>query len=136
MDALRAEFQAQVEMYLKSIQSRVEALFKQGIDESIYQYYTPVEYKRSYMFLNSVKAHIDLATGKMYVYSDINTGYYSAVTGEDVSDSISTWLQRTGHYDGKGSGQYHSYQKRGYLQRCYELIHNEFPDLEVEIIEE
>ena len=135
MDALRAEFQAQVEMYLKSIQSRVEALFKQGIDEAIYQYYSPVEYRRTYMFLNSVKAHIDLATGKMYVYSDINTGYHSVVSGDDVTNSISNWLE-SGHYDGRGSGEYHSYEKRDYLERCYELIHNEFPELTLEIIKE
>ena len=87
------------------------------------------------MFLNSVKTHIDLATGKMFVYSDINNGYYSAVTGEDVTGSISKFLNK-GHSDGRGSGQYHTYTPRSYLDKCYELIHNTFPELILEIIEE
>ena len=135
MDSLRAEFQAQVDAYLESIKNRISELFKQGIQESIYDYYSPTEYNRTYNFLNSVRTDIDLVTGKMFVYADVTSGYVSAVSGKDVSDSISNWLNK-GHYDYKGSGEYHSYEKRNYLLRCYALIHDEFPELDLEIIEE
>jgi len=138
MDNLRAEFQMQIQLYLKSIEPEIQSLFKQGIQEAIYDYYTPVSngYSRTYMFLNSVRTHVDLATGKMYVYSDINTGYYSAVSGEDTTSSISNWLNQ-GHSDSTGiGGQYHNYTPRNYLSRCYELINNKFPFLDLEIIEE
>jgi len=137
MDNLRAEFQMQIDLYLKSIQKEVENLFKQGIQEAIYDYYTPVVggYHRTDMFKNSVRTHIDLATGKMYVYSDINNGYYSAVTGADVTGSISNWLEH-GHSDGRGGGAYHTYTPRNYLEKCFELIHNKFPELILKIIEE
>ncbi|HEY5588422.1 MAG TPA: hypothetical protein VIK86_05635, partial [Candidatus Paceibacterota bacterium] len=72
MDDLSTQFKAQTDLYLESIQTRIAELFKESIQESIYDYYSPTEYNRTNMFLESTKTHIDLETGIMYVYSDLN----------------------------------------------------------------
>lgn len=119
---------------ITTIQKRLEELFKEAVQSEVYDYYNPIEYERSYMFLNSIKSHVN-ADGDIYIYSDINSGYYSAVTGEDVSQYISGWIER-GHSDGKGTGQYHSYEPRLYLEKARAIIEAEFPMLNVEIIED
>lgn len=121
---------------IKIICKRVEELFKQAIDETIYEAYSPNTYDRTYMFRDSVKAHYDENEDVIYVYSDINTGYYSAVDGRDVTPAISYWLEH-GHEDNTGiNNAYHSYSGREYLRRAEELIKKEFPDLDIEIVDE
>lgn len=139
MDSLQSEFQLQIEIYLKSIQKEVENLFKQAIQESIYDAYNPTkQYVRTYTFLNSVRANIDLTTGKLFVHTDLNEGsnYYSAVDGSSQFSNIETYLE-SGHKDSTGiSGMYHSYAPTLYLERAYELINRKFPELTVKIIKE
>lgn len=142
MDDLQAQFKKQIDEYLQHIQSRVEKLFKQAIQSAIYDYYTPVQggYHRNDTFLNSVKAHIDLETGIMYVYNDLNEGsnYYSEVDGSPQFQNLANWMEY-GHSDGygiasKGYNQYHQFEGRRYLETARDLIQSEFPDLKIEII--
>lgn len=142
MDDLQTQFQQQIDEYLMSIQDRIQELFKQGIQESIYDYYTdPIEYERTYTFLNSVKTHIDLENGVIYVYNDINEGsqYYSLVDGSPQFQNISDYLEN-GHSDGIGESipkenQYHQFEARRYLEHCRDLIQSEFPDLQIKILD-
>jgi hypothetical protein len=133
MDALWSQIESQYQSELNKIGDRVVQLFKQAIEEKIYNYYEPTVYERTYMFLESVKYHYNWQDGSLFVFSDINTGYYSVVDGSDQTQNISKWLEY-GHNDGRGNGQYHNYEGRGYLERAYELIKNEYPNLEVKII--
>jgi len=120
---------------LKTIQSRLEQLLKDSIMSEIYSKYSPTTYVRTYMFLESVRAYVN-DMGEIYVYSDVNTGYYSAVSGEDVSSSISGWLEG-GHSDNTGiNNQYHNYTPRLYLEKAYSLIKSEYPMLRVSIIDD
>jgi predicted ATP-binding protein involved in virulence len=142
VDDLQAQFKQQIDEYLASIQDRIQELFQQGIQESIYNYYPdPIQYDRNYTFLNSVKAHIDLENGIMYVYNDLNEGsqYYSAVDGTSQFQNISNWLEN-GHNDGIGESipkenQYHQFEGRRYLEHCRDLIQSEFPDLQIKILD-
>ena len=137
MDDLQAQFRQQIDEYLMTIQNKVEELFRQSIQECIYDYYQPTVYQRNYTFLNSVTAHIDLASGVMYVYSDINEGtqYYSAVDGSPQFQNIGHWME-SGHSDNTGyGGQYHQFEGRNYLERAKELINQEFPDLQIQILD-
>ena len=142
MDDLQAQFRQQIDEYLMTIQNKVEELFKEAIQESIYDYYTPIPeehggYHRNYTFLNSVTAHIDMKSGIMYVYSDLNEGsqYYSAVDGSPQFQNIGHWME-SGHSDNTGyGGQYHQFEGRNYLERAKELINQEFPDLQIQILD-
>ena len=121
---------------MEAVCKRVEELFKQAIDETIINVYSPNTYVRTYMFRESVKAHYDKNNDVIYVYSDINSGYYSAVDGRDVTPAISYWLEH-GHEDDTGiDNAYHNYGERRYLERAEELIKKEYPDLDIEIIDE
>jgi len=74
--------------------------------------------------------------GNIYVYVDLNEGsqYYSTVDGSSQFSNVGNYLEY-GHHDSTGiSGAYHSYEKRNYLEKAYELIHNEFPELNIQII--
>jgi len=117
---------------LNEIKEKLIVLFKQALDETVYSAYSPSVYKRTYMLLNSVRVTEDISTGDLYVFSDINTGYYSAVDGSDQSMNINKWVEY-GHHDG-GTGEYHDYSGRGFLERAEELIKNEFPYLNIEIV--
>lgn len=86
------------------------------------------------MFRDSVRCHYDYKNNILYVYSDINTGYYSAVDGRDVTPAISYWLQE-GHSDGTGiDNQYHNYQGRNYLEKAEKMIKEKYPDLKLKIV--
>ena len=103
MDDLSTQFKAQTDLYLESIQTRIAELFKESIQESIYDYYSPTEYNRTNMFLESTKTHIDLETGIMYVYSDLNSGYPSAVDRSPQYSNLSNFIEG-GHSDSTGYG--------------------------------
>lgn len=127
---------------IKGVQKRLVELFKQALDETVYDYYQPSVYDRTYMLKESVRTHYDSKKNTVYVYPDINYGYWSAVDGRDVSAAVPYWVQE-GHDDGigikkKGENQYHRYEGRHYLERAKELIDKEFKDsgIKVEIINE
>lgn len=117
---------------LNEIREELIALFKEALEITVYSAYSPSVYERTYMLLNSVKVTEDLLTGDLYVFSDLNTGYYSAVTGEDVSKNLNGWIEY-GHHDG-GTGMYHDYNGRGFLEKAEELIKAKFPELKIEIV--
>lgn len=136
MNDLESQFHQQIAEYLLTIESRVEEIFKEAIQISIYSYFTPVKYIRTNTFLNSVNSHIDIDSGIMYVYVDLNEGdiYYSAVTNESQFQNIAKWLE-SGHTDNTGyDGQYHQYEQRDYLETAKKLINAEFPGLIIDII--
>ena len=132
MDDLWGEVEAQYQSQLDNIGDEVVKLMKQSVQECIYDYYQPVEYQRTNMFLDSVTFHHNWRDGSLFVFSDINTGYYSAVDGSDQSMNINKWLEY-GHSDG-GTGEYHNYEGRNFLERARELIKNKYPELNVEIV--
>lgn len=120
--------------YFKEIEQDIIQIFQEAIDQTIYDAYTPNTYKRTYMFRDSVRCHYDYKNNVLYVYSDINTGYYSAVDGRDVTPAISYWLQE-GHSDGTGiDNQYHNYQGRNYLEKAEKMIKEKYPDLKLKIV--
>ena len=131
------EFQRMVDLYLESIKSRVEELMKEAIQTEIYDAYTPVSngYQRTYTFLNSVVAKIN-PEGNIFVHVDLNEGsqYYSAVDGSPQYSNISNYLE-SGHSDSTGiNNMYHNYSSTSYLEKASELIKEEFPGLNIQII--
>lgn len=140
MDDLEAQLQIQTNEYLQYIQGRIKELFRNAIQIGIYDYYEPNIYHRYFTFLNSVKTHLDLATGTIYVYVDLNEGsnYYSAVDGSSQFENIAHWIE-SGHSDGigdasKGYNQYHQFEGRRYLEKAKQLINAEFPEFQIEIL--
>lgn len=138
MDDMQLQFEQELNTYYKNMENRISELFKQAIQENVYDYYaSPRVYERTYTFINSVKVHLDLESGQLYVYNDLNDGssYYSVVDGSSQYQNISHWIE-SGHEDSTGiANQYHTYEGRRYLERAKELIMAEFPELEIEIID-
>jgi len=138
---LMTELEREYNIELKKIQDKIKLLMQEAIEETVYGYsdYLKTWYDRTNDFKNSVDVKID-KDGSMLVY--INTdklNYNSYVnfidTGTDVS-TIVPWLLEEGHHSGDKSDLYHNYNGRGYLENAYEKIKREFPELELEIINE
>lgn len=120
--------------YFAQVSTDLIELFKTAINDTIYDIYSPTQYTRTYMLRESVVARFNEQEGALYVYSDINTSYYSAVDGRDVSQAIQ-WFIEEGHNDNSGiNNMYHNYSGRHYLEKAQELIKQKFPDLKIEII--
>jgi len=117
---------------LSEMKDELINLFKEALETTVYSAYSPSFYERTYTLLNSVRVTEDAVTGNLYVFSDLNTGYHSAVTGEDVSKDINKWIEY-GHHDG-GSGMYHDYNGRNFLEKAEQLIKAKFPELKIEIV--
>jgi hypothetical protein len=133
-------FEQEVKRYqdklINSIKGRLVELFKQALEETVYDYYNPTTYERTNRLKDSVTVKFDNATNTLYIYPDITNGYVSAVDGRDVSLAVPYWIQ-SGHSDNTGiNNQYHSYEGRDYLQRAKELIDKEFKEygFDIEII--
>jgi hypothetical protein len=119
--------------YFTQVSLDLVELFKQALDETVYDI-KATTYERTYMLKNSVVARFNELEGALYVYSDINTSYYSAVDGRDVSQALQ-WFVEEGHSDDSGiNNQYHNYQGRHYLEKAQELIEQNYPDIKIEII--
>lgn len=137
MDDIDTQFQGMMDAYLESIKGRLEELMKEAIQQTIYDAYTPVEngYQRTYTFLNSVVAKIN-PEGNINLYVDLNEGsqYYSTVDGSPQYSNISEYLEG-GHSDSSGiNNMYHNYSPTSYLEKASELISQEFPGLNIEIV--
>lgn len=140
MDEDYLNFQAELEIYKKEYlaeaQKEAEKIYKENIDNCIYQNYQPTEYIRTNALENSVTSKMDDDT--VFLYNDNNQmDYYSAVSGESVSgDNVVNWTNY-GHHDDSGrSGMFHDYNGRQYIEKTKEDIENEMPDIKVEIIDE
>jgi hypothetical protein len=138
MNDLDVEFQIQMDIYLESLKVEIIKLFTDAIQEIVYDFYQPTEYireDRANNFLNSVKIEI-LPNGNMFVGVDLDedSGYTSTVDGSPQYANISNYIEE-GHKDKTGiSGEYHDYAPRLYLERAYELIQVEFPQLVMVIV--
>lgn len=135
MDDLQAQVREQIYEYFQSIEDRIKEIYKEAIQSNVYDFYDPSVYERTYTFINSVKTHINFETGAMTVYSDLNGedyDYPSAVDGTSQSDNIANFLDG-GHHDG-GTGEYHNFDARNYLQEAASMIQTEFPDLIIRIL--
>lgn len=126
----------ELKKYLNQIKQRVIELYRQAIEETIYNAHSPTQYKRTYQMLNSIAVKFE--NDKLIIYTDTaNMSYYSAVDGRDATELVPWMLEQTGHMDGTGIvNLYHYYPERRFLERAKELIQNEFPDLQIEIIKE
>ena len=145
--ALWAEIEGQLYASLDSIGGHVVQLFKQAIQEKVYDYYSPIPeekggYKRTMAFIDSVTFEYIWEEDSLFVYTDITSNTYSSRYGDkgDVSEYVATWLEH-GHSDGigvvrDGENQFHEYEGRSYLERAYELISKAYPFLYVEIVDE
>jgi hypothetical protein len=133
-------------VWLRSIQPQCEQIFRDAIQIALYDYYpNPVKYERNYDLLKSVDSLVVEDTLYIYINYDF-LSYESAVTygtgvGEDVSFDVPWFLTNNvgglygsnGHHDGRGSGQYHAYEKRRYLELAQQMIKDSF-DIDVIII--
>jgi hypothetical protein len=131
---LNAEIKLKMQEYLDSIRDRVIELYKQAIQNKLYNYYTPNTYDRTYDYLNSV--NVQIVNNKLYVFADMNEGmgHYSTVTGEDESANINNWVINGHNDDSNVYNEYHHYEGRDILDYAQELIQSEFPDLQVKIM--
>lgn len=140
MDEDYLNFQAELEIYKKEYlaeaQKEAEKIYKQNIEESVYNAYEPVQYQHTNALENSVTSRMDDDT--VLLYNDNNQmDYYSAVSGESVSgDNVVNWTNY-GHHDDSGrSGMFHNYNGRQFIEKTKENIENEMPDIKIEIIDE
>jgi hypothetical protein len=120
---------------IKNIQPELEEIFKQALDISVYNAYTPTEYNRTYALRNSVRSKIE--DGKLLLYIDTDTlSYYSVYnTNRNVSEAVPFWIE-SGHMDSSGiENQFHDYEARYYLEQCKQLIISKYGNtFEVNII--
>jgi hypothetical protein len=136
-----SEIERQYKNELKKISDRIVKIFQEAIQEAIYNESNSqmTWWNRSNDLKDSVSAKID-NDGKLLVY--INTdklNYYSYVNFEKTdkeTSEIVPWLLEHGHHGSYGKGMYKNYEGRNYLELAYEKIKNEFPELELEIIDE
>ena len=128
----------QIKLYqedlLRQIQDDLKDLFQQAIQESIYDRYDPVEYQRSYDFLNQIG--MKFVDDKLIIYNDINDMYYTSAVDDSEVTSALPWFLEHGHSDGIGNNLYHDYSGRHYLEVCKEFIESKYPDMKVQIIDD
>ena len=142
MDDLQIEFQKQIDEYLESIKDKIIELMQEAIEESVYDISNPniTWYERTDNFKNAVDIVFEGDNLIVYINTD-KLNYYSYIsfqkTDNDVS-SIVPWLLEEGHYSDKQNqyGLYKEYSGRHYLELAQEKIHNEFPELQLTIINE
>jgi hypothetical protein len=143
MDDLQNQFKEQINEYLHEIQDRIVELFKDSIQEAVYDISDTqmTWWERTEDFKNSVSIQYD-SEGALVVYVDTDKlDYYSYInfqkTDIEVSDSLPMWLE-DGHNSDKPNqyGMYANYNGRNYLELAYEKINSEFPDLQVQILKD
>jgi len=134
-----AYLELEIRKYFDGIKNRVLELYRQAIQETIYNAYHPTYYSdgfgnRTNQMLDNIA--IKMEGGRLIVYTDTSKmHYYSAVDGRDVTELVPWMLQNTGHMDSTGIvNMYHYYPERNFLGRAEELIRGEFPQLNIEII--
>lgn len=134
-DWIEREIQKQIQLGLKKIKNRVIQIFKECIQEQLYDRYSPEEYNRTYQMLESVDVIVKGDSIIVFNNPDLMTkGYESAVDGTDVTQYITTFLQ--GHDDSSNiNNMYHHYPQANYLEVAKERIESEL-GLKCEIINE
>lgn len=141
MDELWAEIESQYKDELRKISDRVVQLMQEAIQETVYDVSDPnmTWYERTESFKNAVDVKFD-NDGDLIVY--INTSrlnLYSWVNfkqTENESSEIVPWLLEEGHHGQNGYGMYRNYSGRHYLEVAQEKISREFPELDIQIINE
>jgi hypothetical protein len=130
LDKLIKEYQNQ---YLKKIQNDLQELFKQAIEEAVYDQYSPTVYERTYQLRD--RFGVKFQGDKLIIYNDTdNMNYASAVDGRDVTGLV-PYIINTGHSDDTGiNNMYHNYPSRNFLSLAKEMINRKYPELKVEII--
>lgn len=132
---IEREIQKQVQLGLQRIKSRVIQIFKESIQQELYNRYNPEDYDRTYQMLESVDVIVKGNSIIVYNNPDLMTqGYKSAVDGTDVTPYITKFLQ--GHDDSSSiNNMYHHYPQANYLEVAKQRIESEL-GLKCEIINE
>ena len=138
---LWAEIESHYKEEMRKISDRVVQLMQEAIQETIYDVSDPfiTMWERTNDFKNSVDVRYE-EDGSLIVY--INTdklNYFSYVDYKKTDKEISgilPWLLEEGHSGNYGSGLYRKYPARHYLELAQEKIKQEFPELEIQIINE
>jgi hypothetical protein len=151
IDDLQLQFQEQIEEYLSGISGEISNLFKEAIEESVYNASDGLNtdfklegetwWERSEDFLNAVDITYD-DNGSLIIF--VNTDkldYYSYVAftkTEKNASEIVPWLLEEGHSSSKSNqyGMYSDYKGRHYLELAKQKVQEEFPGLLIEIINE
>lgn len=119
------EIETYITQYFNEIKDIVKDSFREAIKETVYDYYSPIQYQRTEQMINNIQVHLN-KDNELYVYVD-NQMYYSAVDGNQQDPNFINYIIEHGHDDGigiqqKGYNQYHIYEGRHYLERAKELI--------------
>ena len=126
------------QQYLKEIAEDCLKLFKEAIDESVYDSYSPTWYPRTMQLLNQCTYHIDNKLNTLTIYVDTdNITYNSWInykdTGIEVGSAVPYFVE-SGHMDGiLIENEYHEYQPRYYLEKAKSKILSRY-GFDVEII--
>jgi hypothetical protein len=109
---------------LEEIKDDCVELFKESIENNVYQSYSPNTYERSYQLLNNVNSHIN-KNNELYIFSDMTyENYHSAVDSNDVSNFVAGWVEDGHDSDSSTINEYEHYKPREYLEEAKQLIDN------------
>lgn len=133
MDWLDEQIKKSFNQQLNSIKDRVREIFKEALNQDIYNRRNPSEYDRTYQLLDAINVEIKDDSLIVFIDSDI-LNYTSAVDGRSVSSAVPRFLR--GHDDSSNiDNWYHHYPKSNYLETAKEMIESEL-GLRCEIIDE
>jgi len=108
--------------YLASISAECEQILRDEIYDSVYMSYHPTQYKRTNQLLNNLDMEFT-TDGALHLFFN-GLDYTSAVDESDQSDNVPFFIN-DGHRDG-GTGMYHNYPKRQFLEKAAKRIRAKF----------
>jgi hypothetical protein len=111
MSELDTEISKEAELYYKQIVDQVYEIFLNAISKAVYNYYLPIDYKRTWQLLQCV--YFETKNDGLYVYIDEKElEYISWVDGRYVSVAVPYFVNE-GHDDGSAiNNQFHHYEGR------------------------
>jgi len=114
-DLFEAMLLAEAKLELEKITKDAKRLLKEKVQTEVYSSYSPTSYTRTNDLINSVTSTVSETEGLVF-FDESSIGHTSAVTGDKVGMYTPKFLDG-GHSDGKGSGMYHEYPERNFIDK-------------------
>jgi hypothetical protein len=101
-----------------------ERLLKKNVQSGLYDKYTPKVYKRTNELKNSIVSKVSVNEGVTYFDENL-LNHTSVITGEPVGRFVPKWTDK-GHDDGKGSGMFHVFPARNFLDKTISQLEKKY----------
>lgn len=117
---------------LKQIYPDIENIFVNALIQSVYDYYRPTSYDRTYQLISAIDYEI-VGNSLIVFINDKKLNYKSAWGGRNVSPAVPYWVQEGHDDDSPINNQFHHYEGRHYLEMAQQLLRQEL-GIDAEII--